>query len=144
MFVSPDSAVRGRTGRYGVLAAAVTVAAVGRADPALFAESRRGRRTLAVLSVLGASPRSLGRLVRAHALLVVAASMLVGCVVGVVLGRLAWSATAHSVGVLPGHVLPLLRIALAVIAAFLLGCLAAWWPARSALRSKPAAVLRAE
>ena len=56
ILVSPDGAVRGRTGRYGVLAAAVIVAAVGRADPAPWIVLGIGLPVAALVGVSAASP----------------------------------------------------------------------------------------
>ena len=127
-----------------LLVATLSVLTLVTLTQALFTESRKRRRMLAVLSVLGATPRSARRLVTTHALLVVGISMVLGCIIGVGLGRAAWKAAAFSVGVLPGHVVPFARLALAGVAALVLGWLASWWPSRAALRGASTGVLRAE
>ena len=111
---------------------------------ALVSEVRRRRGELAVLSVLGAAPATLRRLVSSYAMIVVGVASVVGCVFGVVLGRLVWGGVTSSMGVAPGHVLPLRRLLIAVGGALALGWAAAWWPSRSVRRGRPAEVLRAE
>ena len=70
--------------------------------------------------------------------------MLLGCLVGVVLGRMVWGAVATSVGILPGHVLPVRDVIAAIGASLILGVGAVLWPTRFVSRGRPAAILRAD
>ena len=108
----------------------------------LAGEVLRRRRELAVLSVLGAAPATLRRLVSTYALLVVGIATTAGVVIGVVLGRRLWGMVTTNLGVAPGHVVPVRVLALAVTGALALGWVASWWPSRAIRRGRPAEVLR--
>ena len=109
---------------------------------ALVAETRRRRSELAVLSVLGGTPRVLRRLIASYTLATVGVATIVGSVVGVIVGRLIWGGIASSIGVAAGPVLPWRQLLLAAFGALVLGLVASWWPSRFVRRGRPAEVLR--
>jgi hypothetical protein len=127
-----------------VLAGVLAVLALATLTQALFAQSRRQRPMLAVLSALGAQRRGLRRFVVLHAVIVVCTALGVGTVVGVLLGRRVWGGVAHSLGVPPGHVIPVAGLLLAAAVALTLGVAAAWLPSRHAAQVVPGTTLRVE
>ena len=69
---------------------------------------------------------------------------LIGLPLGLVLGRLVWSAVAHSYGIADDTAWPWLALAITVPATVLLANALAWWPGRRAARLHPARILRSE
>jgi hypothetical protein len=67
-----------------------------------------------------------------------------GIPLGIVAGRVAWRLFAGQLGVVPGVSTPTTLLALIVPAALLLAVLISIGPAVTAMRTRPAATLRAE
>jgi ABC-type antimicrobial peptide transport system permease subunit len=111
---------------------------------ALMASVRARRRSLGVLRALGFTGGQLRTSVRAQALAVTAAALLVGVPLGIVVGRLAWRSFAARLGVVTDPSVPLVVIA-SVVAGWLLMALAAGaHPGRTAARVPSAEALRSE
>jgi hypothetical protein len=105
---------------------------------------RQRRRDLALLRTLGFERRQLRSTVMVQSLVLVVPGTLLGILAGVVVGRLAWSATAESMGAPEVHAAPILAIVLVLAGAVLVAVLVATVPAQIASRTHPALVLRAE
>ena len=127
-----------------VLAAVLVVLALGTLAHLLVTGVRRRRRDLAVLKTLGlARPQVLGA-VAWQATAFAAVALLIGLPAGIFAGRWAWVFFADAAGVPAGADIPLTAILLAVPVTLALANLIAAWPAWTAARLRPAAVLRAE
>lgn len=105
---------------------------------------RRRRHDLAVLRTLGFERRQLASAVAAQATLLVALPALAGSALGVVVGRVSWSAVAQSLGAPDDATVALVAALVAAPAAILVANLVAAFPARAAARVRPAQTLRAE
>jgi ABC-type antimicrobial peptide transport system permease subunit len=70
--------------------------------------------------------------------------LLVGLPAGIILGRLAWSAVSHNLGIGTDVVLPVLALGLVVPSTLLLVNLVAYVPARAAAKTRAVAALAAE
>jgi hypothetical protein len=110
----------------------------------LISSVRRRRRDLAILKTLGFDRGQVLATVSWQATTVAAIGLLVGLPIGIGLGRWAWNLFAEDLGVVPEPVTPLWWIVLVVPATLLLANLVALLPGRSAARTQPALVLRAE
>jgi predicted lysophospholipase L1 biosynthesis ABC-type transport system permease subunit len=119
----------------------LAVLAVGHA---LTATVRRRRRDLAVLKAIGFRPRQLSSTVVWQATLLVAAGLVVGVPLGVVVGRVSWTVVADAMGLGNRPEAPLLVVAFTVPIAIAVANVVALLPARSAARTRPVAALRAE
>ena len=124
-------------GALGVLAASVLAHMV-------WSSVARRRRDLAILKTLGFGRGQIRAAVGWQASLLVIIALLVGIPVGVAAGRWAWTALADRVGILPVPRVSVPALAMLVPAALLLANLVAALPGRSAARTQPALVLRAE
>ena len=105
---------------------------------------RRRRRELAVLKTLGFVRGQVRTTVAWQASTLIAIALLVGVPVGVATGRWIWTAFAEYLGVVGQSRTPWLAVAILVPAAFVVANVVAGLPARSAARTRPAAVLRTE
>jgi hypothetical protein len=105
---------------------------------------RRRRKELGMLRALGCTAAQMRRSVLVQATTLIALALVVAVPIGVIAGRLLWSATAHWLGVPVSQVVPLGEIALVVAGAFLVGTVAALVPAIRAGRVDPAEILRSE
>ncbi len=74
----------------------------------------------------------------------VSAALLIGLPVGIVVGRLVWTAFTQQLGTVANPVTPAVRVLLTIPAAVLLANIIAAVPAVIAGRMKPALALRAE
>jgi putative ABC transport system permease protein len=118
--------------------------AIGTLAHLLVTGVRRRRRDLAVLKTLGfAGPPVLGAIAW-QATAFAAVALLIGLPAGILAGRWAWVFFADAAGVPAGAAIPLTAIMLAVPVTLALANLIAAWPAWTAARLRPAAVLRAE
>jgi ABC-type lipoprotein release transport system permease subunit len=106
--------------------------------------TRRRRRQLAVLKILGFDRRQLLATVAWQATTFAAIGLLVGLPLGIAVGRWAWYLFAQQIEVVPEPVTPLSIVLLVVPAAVLLANLVAALPAWSAAATRAAVVLRAE
>ena len=69
---------------------------------------------------------------------------LVGIPIGIIVGRLAWSTTAHTIGVLSVYRFPVLALCAIVPVSIAVTVLVSLVPARRAARLSPATILRSE
>jgi ABC-type lipoprotein release transport system permease subunit len=111
---------------------------------ALVSATRRRRRDLAVLRMLGFVRGQVRSTLRWQALTVAAVGLVVGVPAGVIAGRRIWSALAEAIGVLDDWSFPWLTVVLAVPVAACVAVLLAVLPGRAAARMSPGHVLRAE
>ncbi|HEY3239355.1 MAG TPA: ABC transporter permease, partial [Acidimicrobiia bacterium] len=105
---------------------------------------RRRRRELAVLRAVGFTGGEVRAAVRWQAAIIAMVAGVVGLPVGIVLGRLAWTALADRLGTTAGPVVPVTALAALVAGTLLVALAVAETPARHAARVRPALVLRAE
>jgi hypothetical protein len=105
---------------------------------------RRRRRDLALLRTLGFDARQVRTTVLVQALALVVPAAVVGAVVGLAAGRVAWGLTAQSLGAPEVQVTPVLALVAVVAGAGLVGMVVAALPARLAARAHPARILRTE
>jgi hypothetical protein len=105
---------------------------------------RARRRELAVLKTIGFTRRQIATAVAGQATTLVGIALVVGLPLGLIVGRVTWSRFASNIGVVAGVVWPALGVVVVAVAAVLVGNAAAALPARSAARTRAAAVLRSE
>jgi hypothetical protein len=105
---------------------------------------RRQRLDLAVLRTLGLAPRGLRAVVASQATTIAAIAAVVGVPVGVVVGRLAWSALSRQLGIVATLDVPWAGLACAAVGVLVVANLMVVLPARGAARAPLAQVLRAE
>jgi hypothetical protein len=111
---------------------------------ALVTAVRTRARDLAVLKTLGFVGSQVRGTVASQATTLAAIGLALGIPAGFVVGRLSWGIVARSVGVDTHIPIPWLAIAIAIPATFVLVNAVAALPARAAVRTRPAAVLRSE
>lgn len=109
----------------------------------LLLTTRRRSPDLAVLRVLGLSPRQVAAAVGVMAGTLAVVGLLLGPPLGVAVGRVVWAEVAANIGVAGDIAVPW-WLALVVPAALLLTTAVAVLPARRAARLSPARVLRSE
>jgi MacB-like periplasmic core domain len=126
------------------LAAFLALLAVVAVVHALVSTTRRRRRDLAVLRVLGFVGGQVRSTLRWQALTVASVGLLVGVPAGVIAGRRIWFTLADAVGVVDDWRFPWSAVLLAVPAAMSVAVLLAIPPGRAAARVSPSRVLRAE
>lgn len=127
-----------------VLAGLLTVLGIGVLTHLLVTSVRSGRRDLAVLKTLGCTRGQLSVMVLWQALLVVLIALAVGLLIGVGLGRAAWTRFATDLGLVPAVDTPTLALGAIVVVGLVSALVIAWGPARAANRTVPARVLRTE
>ncbi|HYB14349.1 MAG TPA: FtsX-like permease family protein [Streptosporangiaceae bacterium] len=110
----------------------------------LLTSVRRRRRDLAVLRAVGFTPGQVQATVARQAATLTALALILGIPAGLVCGRLAWQIFAGQLGILAVLVIPLLWLAVMAAGALALAIIVAAAPGRSATRTRPAEVLRAE
>ncbi|HET9729210.1 MAG TPA: FtsX-like permease family protein [Acidimicrobiia bacterium] len=111
---------------------------------ALVTSARRRGREIAVFKTLGFRRRDVGAMLAWQASALVAVGLVFGLALGVLVGRAAWAAVAHSIGIsTDSWVPPLLPVATALGALVLVNLLA-YLPGRAAARIRPAVALRTE
>jgi putative ABC transport system permease protein len=109
----------------------------------LLLTTRRRSPDLAVLRVIGMSPRQVAAAVGVMAGTLTVIGLLLGPLLGVAVGRVVWAEVAANIGVAGDIAMPW-WLALVVPAALLLTVAVALLPARRAARLSPARVLRSE
>jgi ABC-type lipoprotein release transport system permease subunit len=141
----PDIDSVGRV-RYlpSLLAALVTLLALGTVTHALISSVRRRRRDLAILKTLGFLPRQLSATVAWQATAFATAAVLVGLPLGVTVGRWAWRLLAIQLGVAPEPIVPWLQVFAIAGGTFLAANLIAAGPGWVAGSLRPATMLRSE
>jgi hypothetical protein len=105
---------------------------------------RRRRHDLALLRTLGFDGRQLRATLLAQATTLVLPAAALGGIAGLIAGRLAWAATAESLGAPDVQVLPVLALVGVVLGALVVANVVATLPGRAAARTRPALVMRAE
>jgi hypothetical protein len=111
---------------------------------ALVTTVRRRRRDLAVLRALGFSRGQLATTVSSQAVAIAAVAIIVGMPIGIVVGRAAWIAVAHGIGVEPAPLASFLVLTFIGAGVLILALAAAAIPARMAQTTSTARVLRTD
>ena len=105
---------------------------------------RRRRRDLAILKTLGFARGDVGRTVAWQATTLAVVALVAAVPLGVAAGRTVWRLFAEQLGVIPDISTPVVLLALVVPATILLANLISIGPAVTAMRTRPASVLREE
>ncbi|MFJ3792312.1 ABC transporter permease [Kitasatospora sp. NPDC090091] len=118
---------------YGLLGMSVVIAVLGVVNTMAMSVFER-RREIGMLRAIGLDRRGIGRMVRLESLLIALFGGLVGVLLGIVT---AWAGTRTLANVFKDMtmVVPPVQIAGFLVAAALIGLLAAVWPARRAART---------
>ena len=124
-----------------VLMALLGAAAVAHA---LVLGVRRRSHDFAVLWALGLRPRQAGGVVHWQAAILALVAVVAGVPLGVLLGRLVWTAIAQPSNVLVRIDVLVPGLALLAAAVMVLALTLSIWPAHRAIRLRPAALLRSE
>lgn len=126
---------------FSLLLAVVAAATLGFV---LHRTVRHGRHDLAVLRALGFDGGQIRRSVAAQATVLVLPAAVAGAFVGLVLGRVSWTAVTEGMGAPTVQVMPYAALAGVIAGAVLLANAIAAQPARTAAAARAADVLRAE
>ncbi len=126
------------------LAALLSFLALLAVGHALVTSVRRRRRDLAVLKTLGFDRRQIRASIAWQATTLAAVGVVIGIPAGVILGGVVWRQVAEGLGISPALSIPTVAFILVVPAAIIAVNLIAYFPARSAARTRPAVALRAE
>ena len=105
---------------------------------------RRRGRELALLKVLGMTRGQIRAVIAWQTTLTLLIAVLVGGLLGILGGRLAWHGFAGSLGIVPVVEVPVAVLVLVLAGLVLAGNLLAALPAAVAARTKPAVSLRTE
>jgi ABC-type lipoprotein release transport system permease subunit len=118
--------------------------AIGAVGHALVTVVQRRIQDVAVLRVMGMTPRQCSFIVLTQGCVLALAGLLIGVPVGLVVGRLLWHTVAAYTPV--QYIAPTATVVMLVIvpAALLLPILLAVWPGHRAARVRVASALRAE
>ena len=127
-----------------VLAALITVLGVGVLAHLLITSVRSNRRELAVIKTIGGRRRQVLGIVIVQALLLTGVALAVGLVLGVALGRGAWTRFVTGLGLAPSTDIPVAQLVALVVLALASATVIAFLPARAATRVVPARILRSE
>jgi hypothetical protein len=111
---------------------------------ALVTAVRRRRRDLGLLKTLGFNRRQVGATIAWQATTLGTVGLLVGIPAGLALGGIIWRLVADGLGTSATASIPTLAVVLAIPTVLVLVNLIAFFPARSAARTRPAVALRAE
>jgi len=136
-------AVQGVSGLPLALALLLTLLAIGTVGHTLITSVRRRRRDLAILKTVGFVGRQVRATVAWQATAIAATGLVIGVPLGVAAGRWAWTLFAGGLAIEPVAIISPLLL-LAIPAVLVLANAVAAVPARSAARTQPATVLRAE
>ncbi len=123
------------------LLAGLALLAVGHA---LVTAVRRRRHDLALLKTLGFTRPQIRATVAWQASTLATVGLVVGIPAGLIVGRTVWNLVADGLGVAPTFALPTLDLLLTVLGGVVLVNLIAYFPARSAARTRPGVALRTE
>jgi hypothetical protein len=126
------------------LSGLLALIAAGTLAHMLASSTRRRRRDLAILKMLGFTRRQVRHAVAWQATTIVAIALLIGLPTGIAGGRWAWRVFAAQLGVLPEPALPLTTIFIAIPGALVLANLIAAVPGQAAARTQPGAILKTE
>jgi hypothetical protein len=127
-----------------VLAAFLALLALVVLAHSLSLTARRRGTDLAVLRVVGMTPRQVAGTVGVMAGTLTLIGLVLGPVLGLAIGRVVWAEVAASLGVAGDLAMPWWLLLVVVPAALVAAVLAAVLPARRAARLSPSRVLRAE
>ena len=127
-----------------ILAILLTTLALVAVGHALVISVRRRRRELALLKTIGFGRRQVSATVAWQATTLAGLGLVVGIPIGLVVGRTIWRSVADGLGVATGATMPTLAVVLTAVGALVLVNLIAFFPARSAARTRPAVALRSE
>jgi hypothetical protein len=105
---------------------------------------QRRRHEFAVLKTLGFRRSQFSATLAVEATTVAGVGLALGLLPGAAAGAALWRATAETVGVLPEVAVPVIALAGTALATVVIANVIAAFPARSAARTQPAAVLRSE
>ena len=105
---------------------------------------RRRRRDLAILRILGFTRGQIRRTVAWQGGTLTGAALAIGIPAGLVCGRVAWQVFARHLGVPPVPEIPVWQFAVVIPAALALAVAIALIPGASAVRVRPARVLRSD
>ncbi len=111
---------------------------------ALVTSVRSNRRQIGVLKSIGFTKRQVLSTVAWHASLLAGAALIVGIPLGVVIGRVTWSAIVDNLGVVSSPVVPLTAIVGVAALVLVVANLAALGPGWAAARTRAATALRTE
>jgi ABC-type antimicrobial peptide transport system permease subunit len=126
------------------LAVLICVLALIAVAHALITTARRRRHELAVLKAIGFTRGQVRATLAWEASTLAIVGIVFGVPAGVVVGRLAWSLVADNLGVATTVALPALALVLVIPATLLLVNAVAYFPARTAARTRTSATLAAE
>jgi ABC-type lipoprotein release transport system permease subunit len=127
-----------------VLAAILAALAAATLAHMLVSAIRRRRRDVAVLKTVGFVRRQVVAAIAWQATTLASVAILVGVPLGVAAGRWTWAVFADRLGVVREPVIPVAPVLLTIPATLLAANLVALLPARLAVRTEPARVLRTE
>jgi len=127
-----------------VLAALITVLGVGVLAHLLITSVRSNRRELAIIKTIGGRRRQVLGIVIVQALMLTGVALAVGLVLGVALGRGAWTRFATGLGLAPSTDIPVVQLVALVAFGLVSAMVIAFLPARAATRVVPARILRSE
>jgi predicted lysophospholipase L1 biosynthesis ABC-type transport system permease subunit len=127
-----------------ILAILLTTLALVAVGHALVTSVRRRRRELALLKTIGFGRRQVEATIAWQATTLALVGLVVGIPIGVLIGRRVWQLVADGLGVRTVATMPLLAAFLVAVGALALVNLIAFFPARSAARTRPAVALRSE
>ncbi|MEY2566841.1 MAG: putative transport system permease protein [Actinomycetota bacterium] len=136
--------VRDARGFPYALGAFLAVLGLLAAGHLLITTVRRRRGELAVVRVLGLTPRQTRAVAASQATVVAAVAVVIGVPVGIAAGRWIWGAVANALRVVDETPVPAGAIIIAVVATLAAANLLAALPGRRAARMRPAEVLRTE
>ena len=123
------------------LLASLALLAVGHA---LVTGVRRRTRDLAVLKTLGFNRAQVRATIAWQATTLAAVGLAIGIPAGVIIGKFVWGRVANGLGIATTPAIPALALLLTIPAVLMLVNLIAYFPARTAARTRPAIALRSE
>jgi ABC-type antimicrobial peptide transport system permease subunit len=127
-----------------LLAGFVGVVALTAVGYALVTALRHRQRDLAILKTLGFGRRQVRASVACQATTIAVVGVVLGIPLGILAGRFVWRLVARGLGVSADAAVPALWVLVVIPVAMVLANIIAAFPARSAARTRPAAVLRSE
>ncbi len=127
-----------------LLAALVGILAGAALIHALITSVRRGRRQIAVLETLGFTSRQVAGSVAWHASLLALGALILGVPLGIIVGRVTWTAVMDDIGLVSQPALSLPAVLAVVLIVLAVANLAAFGPGWAASRIRPATALRTE
>jgi ABC-type lipoprotein release transport system permease subunit len=104
----------------------------------------RRRADVAVLKTLGFERRQVRAMLAWQATALAVIGLVLGIPIGIFVGEAVWNRVAESLGIAPVIVLPALALATSIPVAIVVFNALAFWPARSAARTRPTRALAVE